>query len=91
MLEELAGIPAPAHARTYEATVAVLEAVRRAKADANLSMAAEVKQAVVRGNAEVLEALRPAAGDIQAMLKITTLELSEAAVSEALVTVETVL
>lgn len=90
-LAELESIPTPQHEKTYDATVAVLEAVRKAKADANVSMAATVERALVRGKAELLAALEPAVGDIQGMLKITQLELQEEAGADGMVTVETVL
>lgn len=87
MLEEFAAVPEPSSEQLYDVTVAVLDAVRRAKADANISMAAPVKKVVVTGPAATLDAVRPALEDIEGMLKIEQTELVEGRVEEGLVSV----
>ena len=86
-LPEFAAIPAPASDALYDTAVAVLEVVRRAKADANISMAAPVRKVTVTAPATTLEALRPALEDIAGMLKIEATELLEGVVAEGLVNV----
>jgi len=88
-LGELAAIPAPAQAGLYNTSIAVLDVVRRAKADANISMAAPVKKVTVTAPAATLDALRPALEDIAGMLKILDVALVEGAVEEGLVKVDT--
>jgi valyl-tRNA synthetase len=88
-LEEFAVIPEPASAGTYAATVAVLDAVRKAKAEANQSMRAPVKQVTVTGGGEVLASLRPVAEDVQGMLHIESLSLVEGDTNGNLVAVRT--
>jgi valyl-tRNA synthetase len=77
LADEFAAIPAPAQPDTWAATLTVLDAVRKAKADANLSMAAPVPGVRVSAPAPALAALQNVAPDIQGMLKIETLELHE--------------
>ncbi|MBI2434174.1 MAG: valine--tRNA ligase [Candidatus Hydrogenedentes bacterium] len=84
-LDELSAVPAPASPETYGATVSVLDAVRRAKAEANVSMAAPVARVLVKAGVIAAKALRPALDDIQRMLKITELELLEDAAAAAVV------
>ena len=86
-VNELSAIPAPASDALYDTAVAVLEVVRRAKADANISMAAPVRKVTVTAPATTLEALRPALEDIAGMLKIEATELLEGVVAEGLVNV----
>jgi len=88
-LKELAEIPAPAQAETYETAIAVVDAVRKAKAEANLSMKAPVKAVTVTANDGVLDALRPAVDDIVRMLHIDRLELAEGDAGAARVAVAT--
>lgn len=76
-LEEFAAIPAPTNADTYAATLAVLDVVRKAKADANLSMRAPVKKVTVTAEPKIIEALKAVAGDIIGMLHVETLEWAE--------------
>jgi len=90
-LEEFAAVPAPQHAQTHKATIEVLDQVRKAKADANASMAAGVAQVIVHAQPEVIEALRPVLEDICRMLRIDEASLREGAAANGLVTVETTL
>ena len=89
-LDELAAVPAPKNALTYEATAAVLDAVRKAKAAANLSMKAPVKQVTVTGKADALEAVGAALDDVKRMLQIEEILLVEGAPELGVVAVETV-
>jgi valyl-tRNA synthetase len=90
-LDELAPIPEPAKAGMWNATVAVVEAVRKAKADAAISMAAPVQQATISGKPETLEALKPALDDICRMLKVEDTQLQDSTPEIGLVEVETVI
>lgn len=85
---ELEAIPAPKNAVLWEALMQVLEAVRKAKAEANLSMKAPVAMVTVTGAADTLEAIRAAAGDIVEMLQITDMVTVEGAVTSGLVAVD---
>ena len=80
---------APGMPLTYAATVAVLEAVRKAKAEANLSMKAPVKQVTVTGKADALEAVQATAADICQMLQIEELIVVEGTVEPGIVQVVT--
>jgi valyl-tRNA synthetase len=88
---EFDAVPAPDHAKTFDATVAVLDIVRRAKADANMSMAAPVASVTVTAKEATIKSLEPVLDDIKAMLKIETATLTEGDPGENLVTVETTL
>ncbi len=90
VLSELAAVPAPQATDTYAAVVAVVEAVRKAKADASQSMAAPVARIVVTHKPGLRAALESAQGDIQRMLRIEAVELAESEAVEGLVAVETV-
>ena len=63
--------------------------VRRAKAEANISMAAPVKKVTVTAPAATLDGLRPALEDIAGMLKILDVALVAGVVEEGLVKVDT--
>lgn len=76
-LDEFASIPAPKNALTYPASVALIEAVRKAKAEANLSVKAPVKHVAVSGKSDALDAVKAAADDIRQMLQIDALEYAE--------------
>jgi valyl-tRNA synthetase len=76
-LEELGAIPEPEHEDSYDSAILVVEAVRKAKADANVSIKAPAKSVNVTGSAETIAALGPAAADIRAMLTIESLDLTE--------------
>lgn len=89
-LDEFEAVPAPENSLTYKATAAVLDAVRKAKAEANLSMKAPVKLVTVTGKNDALEAVRPTAADITQMLQIEEIELKEGVPEQGLVEVSTV-
>lgn len=88
-LDEIAAIPAPKSELSYRATVAVLDAVRKAKAEANASMAAPVAHVRVTAEAAVKAALESTLDDITRMLRIESIELTEGTPSEGLVEVLT--
>ena len=87
-LDELAAVPEPAGPQTYEATIVVVEAVRKAKTDANLSMSAPVKSVSVTAKQPVLELLGATIEDIKGMLHIEQAELTEGDPGEGLAIVE---
>lgn len=83
---ELAAIAPPSDPESWGLAVLVMDAVRRAKAEANLSMAAPVARISLSGSEETQRALEPLLDDIRRMLKITssaweTAEPAEGAVS----------
>ena len=82
-------IPAPKNAALYQATVAVLDAVRKAKAEANLSMKAPVKHVTVTASADTLDALVAAKDDIVRMLQVEAITFTEGVPEIGLVTVIT--
>ncbi|MDX9971441.1 MAG: valine--tRNA ligase [FCB group bacterium] len=88
-VSEFDAIPAPVSEGTYDAAVAVIEAVRKAKAEKNLSMKAPVKLATVTAAAGTLGALTAACDDIRQMLNIETIATVEGDPGAALVSVET--
>ncbi len=88
-LDELAAIPAPKSELTYKATVAVLDAVRKAKAEANASMAAPVAHVRIAAAPENKAAIEATLDDITRMLRIESIELLEGKPAEGLVDVET--
>lgn len=87
--DEFAAIPEPAAPQTWDVTIAVVEAVRKAKADANLSMRAPVKAATMTTTADLLEPLRSTTGDIMSMLHIENVTIAEGDPGETPVTVTT--
>ena len=82
-LAELAAIAAPATADTYDQTVVLLEAIRRAKADANVSMAAPVAEVTVTTAAGAQAVLAPVIDDIGRMLKVEKFTWVAAAAKDA--------
>ena len=76
-LEELEAVPEPKNAETYAATVAVLEAVRKAKADANVSIKKSVEKVTITGRSATLEALAATRDDIARMLTIESMDFQE--------------
>ena len=88
-LAEFEAIPAPIHEQSYNATIAVIAAVRKAKADANAIMAAPVAKVSILAEAATLEALKPLLGDIERMLKIEATKLKEGAPEDGLAEVQT--
>lgn len=88
-LAEFEDIPAPKHATAYSAAVAVLDAVRKAKAEANVSMAAPVALVRVTAAPATLAAIETIRDDIARMLKIAQIEFAEGAPAAGLALVET--
>ncbi|HNR32573.1 MAG TPA: class I tRNA ligase family protein, partial [Candidatus Hydrogenedentes bacterium] len=88
-VEECDAIPAPSSELQYPAAVGVFEAVRKAKAEANASMAAPVARVVVAGQPAVLDALREMQEDLVKMLNIQALECVSGTPETGLVAVET--
>ena len=84
---ELAAIAAPAHATTWAAALSVVDQVRKAKADANLSMAAPVKTAAVCCDAQALDGLEAVSDDLQRMLRIEALTITAGTPSEGILDV----
>ena len=74
-LEELAEIPEPSKADIWPAALTVIEAVRKAKADANLSIKAPVKRVAVSADEGRSQALSHAIPDITRMLEIGEFDL----------------
>ena len=89
-LDELAAIPAPKFAETYAASVAVIDAVRKSKAEANLSVKAPVETTQVTAKKVTLDALQPALDDIKRMLSIEALTVVEGDPGQNLVAVQSV-
>jgi valyl-tRNA synthetase len=67
---ELAPIPEPKTAGIWATAVEVVDLLRKAKADANKSMAAPISTACVTIKAEAIPALESALDDIERMLRI---------------------
>ncbi len=88
-LAEFEAVPAPEAESTYAVTLAVLDAVRKAKADANVSMAAPVAKVTVTAKPAALEVLGRTLDDIKRMLKIEAAELAEGEPGETLADVVT--
>jgi valyl-tRNA synthetase len=88
-LAEFADVPRPKNPLTHAATVAVLEAVRKAKAEANLSMKAPVKQVVITGKPDALGAVSATLDDVRRMLQIRHIDLKEGAPETGVVAVAT--
>ncbi|HOZ48164.1 MAG TPA: valine--tRNA ligase [Candidatus Hydrogenedentes bacterium] len=87
-LAEFAAIPAALREDMYPAAVQVIEAVRKAKADANKSMRAPVARVAVTAKATTLDALKLALDDVVGMLHIERIDLVEGAPESGLVAVE---
>lgn len=87
-LDEFAGIAEPSSPQTYEIVCTVIEAVRKAKAEKNLSMKAPVARVQVSANVTALSALAPSIDDVKGMLHIVALDACEAAENVVDVTVE---
>lgn len=81
-VEEFAGVPAPEHAESYGVTVRVIDAVRKAKAEANLSIKAPVKRVTVAASEAHRAALSRTMADVTRMLQIEEFDLSDNVVSE---------
>jgi valyl-tRNA synthetase len=76
-LSEIAAVPAPASSKSWQAALMLTEQVRKAKADANLSMAAPVREVLVKAAPDWMEGVRAAAQDIIRMLRVETWNLVE--------------
>ncbi len=83
---EFEAVPRPAAPQTFDAAVAVVEAVRKAKAEANLSMKAPVERLVVSAPAEVLSAVEATRDDIMRMLHIEVFDVVEGTPENGLLT-----
>ncbi len=90
-LDEFAAVSAPVQAGLYPAAVAVIEAVRKAKAEASVSIKVPAEKVEVTGAAETIQALEPAVDDIKRMLNIEAMTFTEGAVETGLLAVTTVL
>jgi valyl-tRNA synthetase len=90
-ISEFASVPAPRHADTYRATVEVLDSVRKAKAEKNLSMKAPVESVQIIAASAILEALKSVEGDIAGMLSIERVAYVEGQTENGLVKAETTL
>lgn len=88
-VEEFAEVPEPQHGDTFNIAVAVIEAVRKAKTEVNLSMKAPVKGAVITARAATLDALETTLEDIVRMLHIEETDLVEGDPGASPVTVKT--
>ncbi len=85
--EEFDSIPAPASEELFAAVVGVIEAVRRAKAEASKSMKAPVKHLLITGASHTLDALTTAMDDIRRMLSVETVGLEAGTPENGLVAV----
>jgi valyl-tRNA synthetase len=65
--------------RLLGCTTDVISSIRKAKADAQVSMRTEVRQVIVRGPQDLLDSFRHAAGDVQAAGCVRSLELQASA------------
>ena len=83
-LEEFSAVSEPTSDKTYEIVCTVVEAVRKAKAEKNLSMKAPVKSVTVRAEADTCTALLPAIDDVRGMLHIEELRTHEGTPQNAL-------
>ena len=75
----MASIPEPKTAGIWVTTVEVVDLLRKAKADANKSMAAPIRTADVTVKAEAVPALESALDDIKRMLRIDQVNVIPAA------------
>ena len=87
-LDEIAAIPAPGNALTYPASVGVIEAVRKAKAEASQSMKAPISQVTVTAKADAIQAVQSALDDLKGMLHIEQFEFAEGTPEAGLVAVD---
>ncbi len=77
-LEEIAQVPEPKCERTWPLTMEIVEAVRKAKAEANLSIKAPVQRVEVTCNVDDGAALDHAVIDLTRMLSIKEFDLDDA-------------
>jgi len=90
-LAEFDAVPEPLQANTWAAAVTVVEQVRRAKADANLSMAAPVQHVEIICAPDWLPAVEAAADDIRRTLRIESWSAVAGTPAEGTVEVRTTL
>jgi valyl-tRNA synthetase len=76
-LDEFAAVAEPSSARIWPLTLQVVEAVRKAKADANLSIKAPVQRVAVVCNVEDGQALNHAVLDVTRMLSVEQFDLDD--------------
>jgi valyl-tRNA synthetase len=89
-LDEVAVVQPPEHPALYTAALTVLDAVRKAKAEANKSMAAPTAKVTITAKAGEIAALESVRTDITQMLNIQELVMQEGKPAEGIaeVTVE---
>ncbi len=76
-LDEIAAVPEPSSERTWPLMLQVVEAVRKAKADANLSIKAPVQRVAVTCGVDDGRALDHAVLDVTRMLSIQEFDLDD--------------
>ncbi|GMW02442.1 MAG: valine--tRNA ligase [Candidatus Hydrogenedentota bacterium] len=76
-LEEFASVPDPELDITWDALICVLDAVRKAKAEKNLSVKAPVRRTGIIAHRPTLDAIHSVQFDICKMLQIEGMELAE--------------
>jgi valyl-tRNA synthetase len=77
-LDEFAGIPAPSDPRIFESALLVIDSIRKAKAEANLSMKADVARITIACNDDMEVILTPTMSDIKRMQNVQEVEWAEA-------------
>ena len=87
---ELESIPEPKTAGVWGTAVETVDLLRKAKADANKSMAAPISTADVAVKASAVQALEPALDDIKRMLRIGQINVAAMASEEAPASVQVV-
>lgn len=76
-VKELEGVSAPVSGQSWQSALMLTEQVRKVKADANLSMAAPVKDAKIRCNPGWLAGVEAVAPDIIRMLRVDKWSVQE--------------
>lgn len=89
--EEFAAIPEPAAENTWAAAVKIVEQVRRAKADANLSMAAPVTRAEILCVPKWQTAIEAVENDVRRTLRIDSITIAATDSVEGDIQVTTIL
>jgi valyl-tRNA synthetase len=88
-LDEFAAVAEPAHATLYDDTLAVIDAVRKAKSDANLSIKAPVQKVAARAASDAQQAaLEASRDDVMRMLSIEDYAIARNGTEELAVDVE---
>jgi valyl-tRNA synthetase len=91
LLAEFESVPAPQRPCAYDVLLYVLDAVRKAKTDANISMAAPVTKVTITATGDAKAAIESSLGDISQMLHIEQVEMIDAAPADGPATVETLI